>query len=386
MNAYDERMAALKRAKRVIIKVGSAVLTDSSGLALDVIGSLVRQVADWHSAGTQTVLVSSGAVAAGRAALKGRKTISAIPDKQAAAAIGQSRLMQHYDHAFSAAGKVTAQLLLTSEDLRHRQRFLHARNTFFTLLGWGVIPIVNENDTVAVDELKFGDNDTLASFLINLTEADLFINLTSAPGVFAESPQSNPEARVMPYINNIAALDINAMCGEKTSAGTGGMNSKLMAARRAALLGVPTLILPGREKNVIARAREGEEIGTWVQAGEKSVSSRKFWLAYNEKSLGAVVIDEGAARALLRDGKSLLPVGVKEVRGDFPAGAPVHIFDLQGVDLGVGICHYPSDMLNECKGLKSPLLPEHSGITHKEVIHRDNMILNTTSSEAEGAE
>ncbi len=391
MEIYQARREAIEKARRVIIKVGSAVLTNASGLDYAVIDGLVEQISAWHNEGVQTVLVTSGAVAAGRAVMRARPAQAApvlhgvaIPEKQAAAAIGQSRLMQYYDQAFSASGKVTAQLLLTSDDLRYRQRFLHARNTFFTLLGWGVIPIVNENDTVAVDELKFGDNDTLASFLINLAEADLFINLTSAPGVFKENPGKNATPGIMPYIPNIFSLDIDALCGEKTDSGTGGMASKLAAARRVARLGVPTLILPGREKDVLTRARKGEELGTWVVAGEKSLSSRKFWLAYNEKSQGSLVVDDGAAKALLYDGKSLLPVGVVETRGSFQAGALVRILDRADKELGVGICNYPSDALQRIMGLKLTVLAETYGINHDEVIHRNNMMLNTVPIEIEG--
>ena len=216
----------------------------------------------------------------------------------------------------------TAQVLLTRDDLRARQRFLNARNTFAELLQWRVLPIVNENDTVSVSELKFGDNDCLASLLVNLTGADLFVNLTSSPGVLAANPQRQPDAPVMDHIDDVAALDLSQLCGGKTSVGTGGMYSKLLAARRAAQIGVPTLILPGREPDVLARVFDAAALeaaggtptatpGTWVRPAGHAIPRRKFWLAYQSEPAGNVTVDAGAAQALLRKGGSLLPGGVR---------------------------------------------------------------------------
>ncbi|MBR4423757.1 MAG: glutamate 5-kinase, partial [Mailhella sp.] len=237
-----DRAEALAHARTVVVKVGSAVLTDERGLRLSVLCSLAEQIARLAASGRRVCLVSSGAVAAGRAAFSMKDAGSSLPGKQALAAIGQGRLMREYEHAFASQGIVCAQVLLTREDLRSRGRFLNARNTFMNLLDWGAVPIVNENDTVAVHDLKFGDNDQLASLLLNLVEADVYVNLTSAPGVLASIPQEGQDAAEIPVlstIDDIEQLDFESLCGAKTSAGTGGMQSKLMAARRAAQLGVP---------------------------------------------------------------------------------------------------------------------------------------------------
>ncbi|MCQ2444347.1 MAG: glutamate 5-kinase, partial [Mailhella sp.] len=277
------RIEALSEARTIVVKVGSAVLTNRTGLHLSVLYNLVEQLSRLAAAGKRVCLVSSGAVAAGRTAFAGRDIVlEGVAGKQALAAVGQGRLMREYEHAFAAQGLVCAQVLLTRDDLRSRTRFLNARNTFMNLLDWGVVPIVNENDTVAVQELKFGDNDQLASLLLNLVEGDLYINLTSADGVLAADPASAAPGETIPFldtIEDIASLDIEAMCGAKTSVGTGGMQSKLMAARRAAQLGVPTLILPGRKPDILDRAFAGEQLGTWVVPSEQTVSRRKYWMA-----------------------------------------------------------------------------------------------------------
>lgn len=268
----QEKAQALARARVVVIKVGSAVLTDAQGLSTPVLESLARQMAALRTAPDgherRLVLVSSGAVAAGRAVLRAHGhsgETSGLSARQAAAAVGQGQLMRAWDEVFRAYDFPTSQVLLTRDDLRARQRFLNARNTFAELMDWGVLPIVNENDTVSVSELKFGDNDCLASLLVNLIGADLYINLTSAPGVYAANPQEVPDAGILECVEDVAGLDLGRMCGGKTSVGTGGMYSKLQAARRAAQLGVPTLILPGREADVLARAFAGEAVGTWVR-------------------------------------------------------------------------------------------------------------------------
>jgi glutamate 5-kinase len=264
------RAAILARARTVVVKVGSAVLTCDTGLDVRAVGRLVDQLAALRDRGLKVVLVSSGAVAAGRMrireSVKGAEAIdfSELPARQAASAIGQSRLMHAYDEAFGRFGKTVAQILLTREDLRSRTRFGNARNTMLRLLDWGVIPIVNENDTVAVSELKFGDNDTLASLVVDLVGAERFVNLTSAGGVFDKNPDKCPDACCLPLIEDIEGLDIEGMCDGKTSVGSGGMYSKLRAARRAAQLGVATLIVSGREGYALDRIFRGEELGTLV--------------------------------------------------------------------------------------------------------------------------
>ena len=414
----QERARVLSQARVVVVKVGSAVLTDASGLNSQVLEGLAAQLAflrdlpltdDAAPAGQsepaphatdasapaqnarRLVLVSSGAVAAGRAALASRGRAvepTGLSARQAAAAVGQGQLMQTWDKVFLAYGMPTAQVLLTRDDLRARQRFLNARNTFAELLQWGVLPIVNENDTVSMSELKFCDNDCLASLLVNLVEADLFINLTSSSGVLAADPQKHPDAPVMDHIDDVAALDLGQLCGGKTSVGTGGMYSKLLAARRAAQLGVPTLILPGREPAVIGRAfaaagacsapagHEPFDRGTWVRPAHHAIARRKFWLAYQSDPAGSVHVDDGAARALLHKGGSLLPGGVRAVEGGFQCGGLVRVLH-NGESIGVGLSNYSAPDLKKIMGLKRHEVAAILGDAHyPEVIHRDNLLLD----------
>lgn len=372
-----QRRQIMAKAKRVVIKVGSAVLTSAQGIDLRVINRLADQISVLHDRGLELVLVSSGAVAAGRGVISRLYRDAHLPEKQASSAIGQSRLMHAYDEAFERFGKVTAQILLTRDDLRSRSRFLNARHTFQTLLSWRAIPIVNENDSVAVQELKFGDNDSLASLLLNMVDADLFINLTSAMGVFDDNPDINPDARCLECIPNILSLDPGKVCRGKTGAGSGGMYSKLLAARRAAQLGVPTLIVSGREKFSLEKVFDGEMLGTWVVPQEKSISRRKFWLAYNQEPDGEISVDSGAAKALEQGGKSLLPAGIINVEGNFGAGALVRILDKTGRPLGAGLTNYKAAELKRIMGLKSSEVANVLGqCLYPEVVHRDNMLLD----------
>lgn len=384
----QEKAQALARARVVVIKVGSAVLTDAQGLSTPVLESLARQMAALRTAPDgherRLVLVSSGAVAAGRAVLRAHGhsgETSGLSARQAAAAVGQGQLMRAWDEVFRAYDFPTSQVLLTRDDLRARQRFLNARNTFAELMDWGVLPIVNENDTVSVSELKFGDNDCLASLLVNLIGAALYINLTSAPGVYAANPQEVPDAGILECVEDVAGLDLGRMCGGKTSVGTGGMYSKLQAARRAAQLGVPTLILPGRETDVLARAFAGEAVGTWVRPEEHAIPRRKFWLAYQSDPAGTVLVDAGAAEALLSKGSSLLPGGVRQVLGNFQKGALVRVARLGESDshasLGVGLSNYSAADLRKIMGLRRHEVAAILGDAHyPEVIHRDNLLMD----------
>ena len=413
----QEKAQALARARVVVIKVGSAVLTDAQGLSTPVLESLARQMAALRTAPDgherRLVLVSSGAVAAGRAVLRAHGhsgETSGLSARQAAAAVGQGQLMRAWDEVFRAYDFPTSQVLLTRDDLRARQRFLNARNTFAELMDWGVLPIVNENDTelggvkevsaevegagawsrlkfvnendtVSVSELKFGDNDCLASLLVNLIGADLYINLTSAPGVYAANPQEVPDAGILECVEDVAGLDLGRLCGGKTSVGTGGMYSKLQAARRAAQLGVPTLILPGREADVLARAFAGEAVGTWVRPEEHAIPRRKFWLAYQSDPAGTVLVDAGAAEALLSKGSSLLPGGVRQVLGNFQKGALVRVARLGESDghasLGVGLSNYSAADLRKIMGLRRHEVAAILGDAHyPEVIHRDNLLMD----------
>lgn len=377
-NVSAQICALLSSARLIVIKIGSAVLADEHGLNLPVLASLACQIARLlqQTPGRRIIIVSSGAVAAGRAVL--HKTSTAQSEKQALAAVGQARLMQAWSDSFDPHGIITAQALLTRDDFRIRERFQHATATLDCLLGWAVVPIINENDTVSVHELKFGDNDTLASLLVNLVKADLFISLTSAPGVFADNPEKNPAARIMPVIESIQSLDIDSLCGRGTASGSGGMRSKLLAARRVAQLGVPTLILPGREKDILTRALacEADHPGTLVIPEEKAIPRRKFWMAYQSEPAGEVAIDAGAANALLLQGRSLLPGGILAVQGEFPKGALVRITH-NGDTLGVGICAYSSEELARIHGRKRYEIAAILGeANYPDAIHRDNMLID----------
>lgn len=372
------RKRVLSEARQIVLKVGSAVLTSEQGLDLRVVNRLVDQIACLHDQGKEFILVSSGAVAAGRKLLGLGKAELSLPEKQAAAAIGQSRLMHGYDEAFLRYGKTTAQILLTRDDLRSRHRFLNARNTFCTLLQSKIIPVVNENDTVVVQELKFGDNDFLATLILNLVQADLFINLTSAEGVFSANPAYDTRASRLDYIPDIRALNLEVLCEGKTSSGSGGMYSKLLSASRASQLGVPTLIVSGKIAHVLERIFNAEDLGTWIMPAPKSIPRKKFWLAYNLDPLGSLHLDRGAADALLLRGKSLLPAGIKQVSGEFGSGDLVRLLGPDNKQLGVGLTNYDSQELSQIAGRKTSELEsvlKHE-VYNQAVVHRDNLLLD----------
>lgn len=369
---------ALQNAKRIIIKVGSAVLTNEKGLNFPVLENLVSQIAALHKAGKKICLVSSGAVACGKKALGPEQKIEGLAGKQGAAAIGQGRLMREYEDLFQKHGILCAQVLLTRDDLKSRERFLNAKNTFQQLLQWNTVPIVNENDTVVIHELKFGDNDALASLLCNIVEADVSINLTSTQGVLAKNPLKFPDEQIpiMEYVENIQELNLDELCGGKTSVGTGGMYSKLLSARRTAQLGVPTLIIPGKEPDIILRAMQGEKTGTWICPTSEPVSRRKYWLAYRSDAQGTISIDDGAYIALNEKGKSLLPGGIVQVEGNFGAGALVAVL-YQNKKIAVGLSNYSAAELRKIKGLSRIEVAAVLGNAHyPEVIHRDNLLLH----------
>ncbi|MFP4214092.1 MAG: glutamate 5-kinase [Desulfohalobiaceae bacterium] len=374
----QQRRQVLDSSRLVVLKVGSAVLTSKHGLDLRVVNRLADEIAALHDQGREFILVSSGAVAAGKSFLGLEHRELSLPEKQAAAAIGQSRLMHSYDEAFERYGKTTAQVLLTRDDLRSRHRFLNARNTFSTLLQSNIIPIVNENDTVVVQELKFGDNDFLATLILNLVQAELFINLTSEQGVFTANPALDEQARRLDYVPDVRGLDLQSTCEGKSSSGSGGMYSKLMAASRAYQLGVPTLIVCGRTPHVLERVFNAEELGTWIMPGSKTIPQKKFWLAYNLDPLGALYLDQGAADAVLLRGKSLLPAGIKQVSGEFSSGDLVRLLGPDNSQLGVGLSNFDSQELSRIAGKKTSELESVLGhaVYSQAVVHRDNLLLD----------
>lgn len=372
-----QRQLVMSQAKRIVIKVGSAVLAGGHGVDGAVVAALSRQIAGLMADGRQVLLVSSGAVAAGREVLGDSYDPSQLTHRQAASAIGQSRLMHAYDQEFARHGRIAAQILLTREDLDNRERYLNLRNTMSTLFDLGAVPVVNENDCVAISELVYGDNDCLGGLLVGTIGAELFINLTSARGVFAENPDEHPGAAPMDVIEDIAGLDLDAMCGAKTTLGTGGMYSKLLSARRVAQLGVPTLILSGREPGSLTRAMAGELVGTYIPAGCKTIPRRKFWLAYHHEPQGTLVVDDGAVRALREKGKSLLPAGIVNVCGDFSMGSMVRVASIDGETVGVGLTNYAAADLRKIMGLKSSRIAQVLGeATYAEAVHRDNLLID----------
>ncbi|MBU0652623.1 MAG: glutamate 5-kinase, partial [Proteobacteria bacterium] len=300
--------------------------------------------------------------------------LKSIPQKQAAAAVGQGRLMRVYSNAFGKHGLFVGQVLLTMSDITDRKRFLNVRNTLFTLLEWGVITIINENDTVAVDEIKFGDNDHLAAMVANIIEAHLVINLTSTEGLYDRNPTDSKEAKLIPLVAEITPEIEAAATEEATPVGMGGMKSKVQAAKKVTASGIPYIIAPGRHAGVLQDILDGKETGTLFLPPAEHLSSRKYWIAFTLRSRGRLFIDDGAKEALIRDGKSLLPSGVTQVEGDFVLGDPVTCVDAAGNAIAKGLVNYGADEIRKIMGLKTAKIEQVLGYKdYDEVIHRDNM-------------
>ena len=370
------RKQYLSKAKRVVVKVGSAVLTNPQGLNCELLQALAEDLFSLGESGREVILVSSGAVAAGRMRLGLAAKGLGLKEKQAAAAVGQSSLMQAYETAFARHGKKVAQVLLTHDDFSRRDRYLNMRNTLFTLLEWGILPIINENDTVSVKELRFGDNDTLAAMLASLVDADLFICLTDVNALYTDNPASNPEARPMLTVEKVDA-GIEAMAGNVVGVlGTGGMQSKIRAARMVAAKGSASFIGPGKQTGILKSIFAGEAVGTFFLPGGKRLAHRKHWIAYTLRPKGELALDDGACRALTERGTSLLPAGIVDVRGTFAVGDAVRCVDLQGNGLAVGLVNYAAEEIRKIKGKKTTEISTVLGYCDSdEVIHRDNLVL-----------
>ncbi|SHJ89768.1 glutamate 5-kinase [Paramaledivibacter caminithermalis] len=371
------RSRYLKDIKRIVVKVGTSTLTHPTGLLdLNRIESIVRQLTNIHNQGIEIVLVSSGAIGAGMGKLGLEERPKTIPEKQAAAAVGQGVLLHMYEKLFSEYGKTVAQILLTKEDILNRKRFLNARNTFFTLFNQGVIPIVNENDAVVVDEIKFGDNDTLSAMVTSLVEADFLILLSDIDGLYDSNPKENPDAKLISYVDNISDEIKEAAGGAGTSFGTGGMITKIKAAEIAVSAGSSMIIVNGSSPNIINEIVEGKDIGTFFMAYEKPLKSRKCWIAYNTLIKGQITIDDGAVEALTQNRKSLLPAGIVSVDGLFEKGDIVSIVDRSGVEVARGITNYNSAEINLIKGNKTSNIEKKIDYkTYDEVIHANNMVI-----------
>ena len=367
----------IQNAKRLIIKVGSSLVTnDGKGLDQVAIQNWAQQIAVLREMGKEVVIVSSGAIAEGRQRLGFAKRPTEVHELQACAAVGQMGLAQIYETSFRAHGLGTAQILLTHADLAHRERYLNARSTLLTLLGYGIVPVINENDTVVTDEIKFGDNDTLAALVANLVEADVLIILTDQQGLFTADPRKNADAT---FVHNAKAGDVSleAMAGGVgSSVGSGGMLTKILAAKRGARSGAHTVIASGREPDVLIRLAQGEAIGTHLSSDMLPLAARKQWMMDHLQTTGEVVIDDGAVQKLRSEGKSLLSIGVSEVRGNFSRGAVVTCVNSAGEAVAKGLCNYSSTDARRIMRKSSTEIESILGfIEEPELIHRDNLVL-----------
>ncbi len=368
------------RYRRIVVKAGTNVLTGERGdLDLEVIGSLVGQLASVHSGGAEVTLVTSGAVAAGGHALSVSRGRSDIPFRQALAAVGQGRLMHTYEQLFEAQGVTVAQALLSRRDMLDREGYLNVRNTLLALLDYSVIPIINENDVVAVDELEelgFGDNDTLSAMVANLIDADLLVILSDIGGLYTADPHVDPDARLLPHVSAVDE-SIEALAGpHRGAASRGGMSAKLAAIKVAAASGVTVCLAGGREPHVVERLASGERLGTYFAPTASKMESRKRWMLSGLSTRGRIVVDAGAAEALRAHKRSLLPAGVRDVEGDFRRGDIILVVDQAGERIACGVTGYSAADVKAIRGLRSNRIEEALGYRFsEEVLHRNNMAL-----------
>lgn len=365
----------LKKCRRVVVKVGTSTLTYSNGqLNLQKIECLVREMADLHNREIEVLLVSSGAIGVGATRMGYKKKPRTIPEKQALAAIGQGTLVQLYEKLFSEYGKTVAQVLLTRGDLDERLRYLNATNALLAILGLGVIPIINENDTVVVEEIKFGDNDTLSALVAGIVDADLLIILSDVDGLYDCDPRVNPKACLQNEVYEITPAMEENSTNRGSSFSSGGMLTKLRAAHICMTTGIPMIIANGKEVNVIRRIMNGEELGTLFVPREEKMQARKKWIAFGTVPQGQVVVDAGAVRALLEKGKSLLPSGIVEVEGDFERGTVVAVATIDKREIARGVVNYSSAEIRQIAGKKSSEIEKIlQDKDYDEVIHRNNL-------------
>lgn len=369
-----------------MVKVGTRLLTHATGqLNIAYIDKLVRELADLKNQGRQIVLVTSGAIGAGMGRLGIKRRPESIPEKQAAAAVGQGVLIQLYEKLFLEYGQVVAQVLLTRADFAGRSRYLNAGNTLLTLLRWGVVPVINENDTVSVQEIKFGDNDRLSALVAGLCDADLLIILTTVQGLYDGDPCRVAEARLVSRVETITPEIKEYARGTQDELATGGMVTKLQAAEIAVSSGVGMYIACGKEPGVLNRILRGENPGTYFDPRKRYLNRRKRWIAYGRIIQGSVIVDEGAKRALCSCGKSLLPIGVLRAKGEFEKGALVSVCDENGLEIGRGLCNFSSEELNLIKKQSSSHIIRLIGREAvDEVIHRDNLVIYEDNGTGDG--
>jgi glutamate 5-kinase len=372
----DVARKILAGAQRIVVKVGSSTLTRDGELRTRKFSDLARQVADLVESGRQVVIVSSGAIAVGSRQLEWTKPAKSIPAMQAAAAVGQIGLVELYQRRFARRGIQVAQVLLTRVGLEDRERFLNARHTLHELLGLGVVPIVNENDTVSTEEIRFGDNDNLSAQIVNLVGADLLVVLTDVDGLHVEKPvPGKPKPPLFDVVERITPEIERAARGSSSAFGRGGLITKLEAARSAARSGAATVVCNGSLRDGLTRLASGELLGTMVLPGER-LASKKHWLAFTSRTQGKLVLDDGAVRALLDRGRSLLPAGIVEVRGSFHMGDPVSCLDSDGRELARGLTAYGSDEARRIVGLTTNEIAGVLGYSNgDEVIHRNDLVV-----------
>jgi len=364
-------------AKRIVIKVGTSTLSHSTGkLNFQRIEKLVRELADLANQGKEIILVTSGAVSAGMERLGLKEKPKTIPEKQAAAAVGQGILLHTYEKIFGEYGQIVAQVLLTREDSVNRKRYANSRNTLLTLLSMGVIPIINENDAVAVDELKIGDNDTLSAMVASIVDADVLIILSDVEGVFTANPQSDPTAVLIPEIGDITPELEDLAGGPGSMRGTGGMYTKIQAAKIAVHSGVVMVIASGFHDGVVRDVLSGANVGTLFLSKESRLHIRKRWLAFGARIRGSVFVDKGCEQAIATTGSSLLPAGITAVDGDFEQGSTIRVLSCEGREIARGVVNYGSDDVRKIAGVQTQDITEKLGSKlYDEVIHRDNMVV-----------
>ncbi|MBU1697630.1 MAG: glutamate 5-kinase [Proteobacteria bacterium] len=367
----------LINARRVVVKLGSNVITAKNSLNLELIESISSQISHLMDNGVEVILVSSGAMAAGLRKMGMDRRPDEIPKRQAISAIGQSGLMNAYEKSFGQFNKKVAQILLTAEDLNNRKRYLNARNTLHTLIKWKVVPIINENDTIMVEEIKLGDNDNLAAMITILMDADFLFVLTDIDGLYNKDPRQHSDAKLIPRVTRFKK-EIEDFASEiPGTLGTGGMLSKIQAAQKVTSAGIPMIVARGNIPDVLLHLFDGKEYGTYFVPKKEKMPRRKCWIAYTLAPKGSLVIDDGAVRAVQLNGKSLLATGIVSVEGDFEEGAAVSFKTTANEIIGTGLVNYRSLDINLIKGLKTSQIKGCLGGKHyDEVIHRDNLVLN----------
>ncbi len=378
--AHKQRL--LRRVRRAVIKIGSSILSSEQGINRPRLRALAEEICGLHKQGIEIVVVSSGAVAAGMARLGMKERPKTVPQRQAAAAVGQIDLMALYKEYFAAFSLQVAQILLTHDDLANRSRYLNARHTIETLIAAGVIPVANENDTVVIDELRnFGDNDNLSALIAGLVEADVLVLLSDVAGLYTKNPRTHADAQLVHLVEDVDRAATNVLMDGHGPLGTGGMASKFAAAKKAATAGIPTVIADGMRPGVLPAVFDVRQTeGTLILPKGDRLTRRKHWIAYTLKPTGTVVVDQGAYEAITQRGRSLLPKGLKEVQGKFSSGECVRCVDPSGREFARGLVNYSAAELEKIKGTHSARIESLLGYTlAEEVIHRNDLVLTTAA-------